>query len=686
MLSLRGIAVTNHVNKYNEKFAVEGLVRAYEQSWNEEFPVSVNHDHTKCIGKGCWGGIYVEPGTVYQTNEIQLPENDDERDDLQGHLLFWERQKKYTDKKDLYIKLEEMLDGVLSDKHKWFWADAVTIVDKDIVERIFPEIISELQNGLYPIKLLIPVLPGVYKKGDFLIYAHSYFRRNLSRLNSLNTELLSRLENIKEDELDVKIALDFDMIGLYGTQCSSREYQYWWGPSFDDNLSNIQNGVSRYENENYNELMSNIRQTEFSWYTQDERKTFECEEITDIPNIVSGGDEYYGCRFTHSMLDGESGSPYHLDGAIRAYTDEKMLTRLDVSLVQTERDTVYTKIWRIDNKMPIPMWKELITHWYRDNHLIGEYFGGVDKGSNQNVVVNQNLNSDHKQSILAKYVPIDLKKKQGIRFSMQFHKKFISSEKFDVTIISNDYIIKPDCHEKYYESEALTLIKVVRKNGANIRLPYMKRIAFDDTVMNFPIFRCGSMQIAQIVQKSILELCQAWNQSECDRLLSYSLQINLEDKSVMYSFAGNVFDIEKFILEIGTSLPKQNDIPSWINRISEISNFIFEESESFKVTELMRADGSLHFDRQWIDKKYIEGTSVDDKGLYTTLMLSDNDRTAIENDGVNVSMVYEIKSSQCNHCGKDYSQCNCIKFINKNILEQIKEYEGIGLVWTIHHA
>lgn len=170
------------------------------------------------------------------------------------------------------------------------------------------------------------------------------------------------------------------------------------------------------------------------------------------------------------------------------------------------------------------------------------------------------------------------------------------------------------------------------------------------------------------------------------RLLSYSLQINLEDKSVMYSFAGNVFDIEKFILEIGTSLPNQNDIPSWINRISEISNFIFEESESFKVTELMRADGSLHFDRQWIDKKYIEGTSVDDKGLYTTLMLSDNDRTAIENDGVNVSMVYEIKSSQCNHCGKDYSQCNCIKFINKNILEQIKEYEGIGLVWTIHHA
>lgn len=67
-------------------------------------------------------------------------------------------------------------------------------------------------------------------------------------------------------------------------------------------------------------------------------------------------------------------------------------------------------------------------------------------------------------------------------------------------------------------------------------------------------------------------------------------------------------------------------------------------------------------------------------------MLSDDDRAVIENDGVNVAMVYEIKSSQCSHCGKDYAQCDCIKFIDKNISEQIKEYEIIGLIWTIHHA
>ena len=75
----------------------------------------------------------------------------------------------------------------------------------------------------------------------------------------------------------------------------------------------------------------------------------------------------------------DSGLPYHLDGAIRAYDDEKMLHRLDVNLKHADRNTVYTKLWRVDQQIPVETWKELITHYYRDNHLIGEYFGGTDQ-------------------------------------------------------------------------------------------------------------------------------------------------------------------------------------------------------------------------------------------------------------------------------------------------------------------
>lgn len=686
MITLRGIALTDHINKYNEKFAVEGMVRAYAKSWNEEQPMSVNHDHTKCIGLTKLAGIYIEPGTVYQTNKAQIPENEYEKENIQKRIHACEKKKKYVEKKDLYLKLEEMLSDKLTDKHAWLWNNAVTLLDTGIVGKVFPEILNGLYDGLYPLKMLQPILPGVYKKGDFLIFAHPYFRRNLSRINVLNTEFLSRLEGLKDSALDIKIAIDLDMIGLYGTQCESREYQYWWGPTFDNDLSNIQNGVTRFENENYDEIMSNIRQTEFSWYTQDGRKTFECEEITDIPNIMNDKEEYYGCRFTHSMLDSKTGLPYHLDGAIRAYNDEKMLFRLDVSLVQTERDTVYTKIWRIDNEIQISVWKELITHYYRDNRLIGEYFGGIDKNINQSKVVEEEQGEDKKQLSVKKYIPIDLKKGDGVRVSIQYHSHFVESDKLDIMIKSNEYLFWPDHREKCFENETITLIKMLKRKKVKIRVPYMQRLAFEDTIMNFPTFSCNSIELAEKVQKCIAELCKVWNENQYDRLLSYSIQVNLQDKSVLYSFAGNTVDVEKFLCAMGAEFPEEEKIPDWVKKVSEVTNSLFATKESFKITELMHSDGSLHFNRQWIANKYISDTCVDKKGVYATISIPKEDASFIAENNIQAAMSYIIKESQCSCCGKDYAQCDCIKIIDDNVSEAIGKYEAAGLVWTIHHA
>ena len=74
------------------------------------------------------------------------------------------------------------------------------------------------------------------------------------------------------------------------------EYAYWWGPKFNDDLGGIPTGVTRFENENYSTLMSPILRTECGWYIQDDSRTFECEEITDVKNIDSSNDSY-GCRY-----------------------------------------------------------------------------------------------------------------------------------------------------------------------------------------------------------------------------------------------------------------------------------------------------------------------------------------------------------------------------------------------------
>ena len=117
------------------------------------------------------------------------------------------------------------------------------------------------------------------------------------------------------------------------------------------------------------------------------------------------------------MLNPESNLPYHLDGAIRAYSDEKMLHRMEIPLDQCERDTVYTKLWRIDGDMPVSLWKELITHYYRDNMLVGEYFGGHDEKFEKIVIEEKEENVVRD---INKYIPVNMSQGDGIRVLFKF--------------------------------------------------------------------------------------------------------------------------------------------------------------------------------------------------------------------------------------------------------------------------
>lgn len=68
-----------------------------------------------------------------------------------------------------------------------------------------------------PVGELTPVQPGVFRVGEYAVFAHPFFRRSLSRLNTLNTHFLGRLYNLPVDGSDVRVALDPDMLGLAST-------------------------------------------------------------------------------------------------------------------------------------------------------------------------------------------------------------------------------------------------------------------------------------------------------------------------------------------------------------------------------------------------------------------------------------------------------------------------------------
>lgn len=81
-------------------------------------------------------------------------------------------------------------------------------------------------DKLIELKHLDTVLPGIYKHGNFLLFAYTYLSRNCPLSNSLNYDFLFRLK--EHCEIVVRIHLDLNLIGL------KLEHSCWWRSHFTE--------------------------------------------------------------------------------------------------------------------------------------------------------------------------------------------------------------------------------------------------------------------------------------------------------------------------------------------------------------------------------------------------------------------------------------------------------------------
>ena len=137
----------------------------------------------------------MEPGKAYVTNEMRIPENKSEHENLVCKNIEYLHRKYYLERKSDYDKLKELLGSKLSCESHPALISCVAYEDKGLLYKVFPELKDAMHKGLINIDQLTPVLPGIYKKDQFLLFAHRFFRRNCSMLNSLNDEFLQPKRN-----------------------------------------------------------------------------------------------------------------------------------------------------------------------------------------------------------------------------------------------------------------------------------------------------------------------------------------------------------------------------------------------------------------------------------------------------------------------------------------------------------
>lgn len=654
MIIHKGVAYTDGPCRNKPSFTFEAVLNSYLESPIEGVPVNIGHDRTKLHGWTYFTGMFIEPGMASVTNSYYEPETQEEKEEIQRKNSVHTKQVYIDDNLESIQMLRELLGDKLSTDNEVAPVNGVALRDNNILYRVFPDLAKVDKKGLTDLTELKAVAPGIFKRGSFLIYAHPYFRRNCALENDFNDEFLSLLQSIKDPDVCLKIKLDPNLIGLSGTESSSLEYEFWWGPKFNDDLRAIPYGITRHKTDEQEHAYTNIDFTEFRWYEQDSKQTLECEEVIDIDNIHQDK-AYYGCRYVHSNLNMTTGIPQHLDGAIRIYDEEQILERTYSNLANSGENTAYCKLWRIDGIIPLKLWKELITHFYRDNLEVGKYLGGQEEQKEL-----QDERADNLKSVQS-ISPRSMNAKMGLRCYIQ-KKALIKPADYDVRVKSNDYIFHKDEQKKVkvVEGKTLTILKYLRNNGCSVRFPVTSKIIFDDMIYNFPVFICKNEHVASKVMATFFKFCEVWKYHKENRLISFSIAMNYSEYSIQISFAGHVNDFCECFTNDKTRFPSEGELVKWAELFYTANNRFQNSLIMVEPYQLISGNGELSFKRE----------------------IANNVGNTIKRKGLTLSTAYLIGHSLCNKCEKNFIDCKCIPDIEDGVKEILPKATPIFRFWT----
>lgn len=695
MLQQTAVFSSDEINSLDIQMPMLTLAGALEQGWESGQPMFLGHDMHRLAGWSAALGMYLEPGLARLAGLILSPESEVEEESLKRALFGFTGQKRTNLVEPYLDDLKQRLSGHLTGEEEPAYMSCAALVGEGLATRVFPEAFEDPdKSGLVPMRRLNMIAPGVFEQCGILFFASSFLRRSLSRHNTLNAPFLARLQNLVQNpDVEVRIRLDPDAVGLASTYMTPVEFAHWWGPHFTDNLDELQLGITRHEADDRQRVFSGVYATEFWWHQQDGLKTLECEELLDVPTLGAGADSF-GCRYVHLIDNPDQDTKLHLDGAIRMYQVEQFLERMDKPIHEAGRHSEYSKLWRIDGDVAIETWKELVTHFYRDNELVGEYLGGEEDKESE---FRPEILDPHVDPLSA-FVPCNMDAGDGARVMVSFHHlsdRDDRDESSEIAVVPMDKCGSGDDRDHYIEADSIEIVKLLRKRGQAVTIPNeVKRLAFEDTVVNLAMFsHTGESAVAnaEATLQAIATLMEAWVERADDRLISCCIEVVYVDRAVRFSLAGHVNDLHSFLSHVPLSLPAAPDeVPNWLETAyPAVGPLTSECPDKPPLARVLQQTGILQFKRNPVSWEFLD---IDNQREGT-----DRFRLAIPNtETVLVDLIkagtiicermHEIIRSKCSSCEHSYCDCNCSKYLSSDVCQQVEESQLLGFFWTNRSA
>lgn len=680
MRSKLGIFNTNQPALDGTLFSIEGLASYIEQTWSSGLPMFLSHDMHRPIGWSQGIGLLISPELVGVLGGSFMAENDEDQTKVEQAVRVYLSRKYSEVSPEDEGRLRERLGAVLTPEGQILRRESVCAWQKGIAQALFPHLFERQRekDGLTALRDLKELAPGVYEVDGLLVFAHHYFRRSQSRHNNLNADFLGVLHQLSlDDKLNVKIALDPDVVGLPGTWKQFIELQYWWGPKFTSDLPKIENGITRHVANESMRLFHGISRTEFWWHEQNGIKSFEVEEVRDLPSYGISSDQY-ACRYAHSMIDPNSRVPNHLDGAVRIYDTATLLERIDKDMADAGRHTTYVKLWRIDGQIAVETWKVLLSHFFRDNKLIGEYFGGMDT-----VRVAESEGLPEQSRKRASYVSRTVDPEDGMLALVTYQTRSEALGQAQVQVEPTEKVGGDDRADYCIELNALDYVKLLRREHKPLGLPSEFRWrAFEDLDINLPLIVHRGDAAEASVAKSIncfRHYCRYLAQSGGERFITAEFGIEVADRLIKYSFAGRVQQLST-ALDVVPPIPGDiGGVPAWCSKLHEGLGRIYPESKFyFDHLEMVKA-GALKVVRH---HAMLEPAS--DGKLGVLIPQNDGDlRGALQNGTIALAPFFDVQACRCNECSTSYLDCSCTALLDHGSAGSTAEkFDLLGYFWT----
>jgi hypothetical protein len=670
---------SDQVNRYGMRFPLSTLVSALRQGIAGT-PMFMSHDMHRPIGWSAARGIAVHAGVNYLVGVAKFPTSDEEERRIEqaalGYLASKLGQVEPKDK----VRLETVAGAYFSAEAAEFMSrECATLVQTGIAKALFPHLFPETENdkrGLIPLVKLKPIGPGVYEVDNGVcVFAHRYMRRSASRWNNLNVPFLERFQRAAKEEsaFEAKIALDPDAIGLVETFRQPIELEYWWGPKFSDNLAEIKTNISRHAATPHERLFHRIERTEFWWYDQNELRAFECEEVLDGQTLgIETGDKY-ACRYAHSMVDLAKNVPHHLDGAVRIYSEEAMLARLELDMAEAGRRSEYVKLWRADGKIPVPLWKSLVSDYFRDNHLVSEYLGA------QNDSAAEAQPQEEPESMHQSHAPIEFSEEHSPAYLVSIWDKREPSPGADVQIWVDNTLSRSDGRQPAADLVSLDLLKRLEQTRLTVRRPADSLwIAYEDLHVELP-------RIEVVGEASASTVCRCLAGWLRDRgeiggvTTTGSLEFTTEAQTLRLAFLGMPSRLARGFELLASANPGVfSDAFELLQALQPVATNATARHPD--VLQSFRSDATFRLGRGLLPPTAFATVANESSTGVPPMLAQQIGLTAETTSEFYAVPAFLVKESVCDDCGQSYIACPC------EAVQRPSDFELLGYLLTRHPA